>query len=151
MSATPWTIGSTEYAQERHSGFLRWRDCGVPSQANRRSQAILERCRAMAEADASHQGEWRRLRVQTVRPDGCPVTGHVRCSTQEAASWRKSPRGMSLPAYQHCRTLASLTPVAPLPPVKGKQYLGDSVDLREAWQLAAWRRRYLCDVKPTLA
>ena len=149
MSANAWTVGSVEYAQERFSGLVGWRGATqVAAQANRRSQAILERCRAMWEADASHQGEWVRLRVRTVRPDGCRVTVHVRCSRQDAASWRKSPRGMSMPAYEHCRTLASQTPVAPLPAPSGRQYLGDSVDLREAWQLAAWRRRYLCDTAP---
>lgn len=146
MSATPWAIGSTEYAQERASVFWRWRDSGVAPQANRRSQANLERLEALREAESRDEGRWERVRLESVRPDGCRVTVCGYYSRQELAALRKDHRWHQAKHYGVLRSLVAETPVAPPEPMTREQVEGQNALHRYAMALAGWQRRYLCMV-----
>ena len=148
-----WQTGVTEAAQDRASGLLRWAATRLPPRDDKRSQASLERCRAIQEAEARQEGRWHRLRVDTVRPDGCRVTSHVRCSAHELPTWRRAHRRLMAERYEAVRGLCGETPRDPPERVPRRemaytQWRGDSVDGVYAWALAAWQRRYLCDTKP---
>jgi len=149
MSVNPWERGCTEYAQERAQSLFGWREATrVAKPANRRSQASLERLRAIAEADAAEQGRWVRMRVQTVRPDGVPVEVRLHCSRQEAASWRKEARWRVARSYEALRELAVTVPKEPPERVTGHQQEdGDSAAAQTAQRMAAWWRSYLCSVQ----
>jgi len=142
MSYNLWQHGSVEYAQERFSGLLGWR--GTTRAAPHRPQANVERLMAIAEADATAEGRWTKLRVESVRPDGCRVTVRVRCSRQDLAAWRKEHRWRVARRYDEVRQLAVTVPKEPPERPTHHHWDADTLDMQEAQRMAAWQRGYLC-------
>jgi len=147
MSYNPWQHGSVEYAQERFSGLLGFRHTTTRQNPNRLSQASLERLRAIAEADATSEGRWTKLRVESTRPDGCRVTVRVRCSRQELAAWRREHRWRVAQSYEAMRQLAVTVPSEPPQRPTHHQWDGDTLNAQEALLLAGWQRGYLCQAR----
>lgn len=134
------------YAAEALGSLWRFRGCVGLQKPNRRSQAILERLEAIREAESRDEGRWERVRLESVRPDGCRVTVCGYFNRQELAALRKEHRWQQARSHGVLRALVSETPVAPPERPRREQVEGDNVANQYAMAMAAWQRRYLCMV-----
>jgi hypothetical protein len=140
MTIAAHAIGTVEHSQDRAGSLMRWRSPAVRLRAHRAPQGSVE----SLEADGLE-----RVRCRVPTPWGY-ATYRTALQPNKAVGFVVDAKVYALTVTVRMRRLLAATPELPpdyphLGELVGNQTLAE----RYLQDLAAWRRRYLCNARPS--